>query len=182
MRRSLIAVFLLLGSVSLASAEIYQTQRLAEDGIHDPQNDAIKVLQEPGESMIDFPIDRLGLVNWVKALRDNKIDPRRSLSGNEFDGEIMHEMDMDIIMKQTANMPSVLFPHLAHTEWLSCNNCHPKIFKPQYEANDVSMDKILKGEFCGRCHDKVSFSLLTCERCHSVQHKTSTKAYIDLDK
>jgi len=76
--------------------------------------------------MIDFPMDRLGLVNWVKALRDNKINPRRSLSGNEFDGEMMQEMDMDIIMKQTANMPNVRFPHLAHTEWLTCNNCHPK--------------------------------------------------------
>lgn len=182
MRRSLIAVFLVLTGASAAHADIYQTQRLVDDGIHDPENDAIKVLQEPSESMIDFPMDRLGLVNWVKVLRENKINPRRSLSGDESDGEPMQEMDMDIIMKQTANMPNVIFPHLAHTEWLTCSNCHPKIFIPQYEANDVSMDKIFKGEFCGRCHDKVSFSLMTCERCHSVQHKTSTKAYIDLDE
>lgn len=178
MGRSLIAVFLLLGGLSVAQAETYQTQRLAEDGIHDPENDAVKVLQEPGESMIDFPMDRLGLVNWVTALRDNKINPRKSRSGEGNDGETMQELDMDVIMKQTANMPNVRFPHLAHTQWLACSNCHPKIFIPQKEANDVSMDKIFKGQFCGRCHDKVAFSLLTCERCHSVKHETSGKAYV----
>ncbi len=182
MKRSVIAVFLLLCGIAIAQAEIYQTQRLAEDGIHDPENDAIKVLQEPGESLIDFPMDRLGLVNWVQALRDQKINPRSSVTGAVDEGDEMQEMDMDVIMKQTANMPNVRFPHLAHTEWLNCNNCHPKIFLPQLEANNVNMDAILKGQFCGKCHDKVSFSLLTCERCHSVPHETSTKAYIKLEQ
>ncbi len=182
MKRSFVAVFLLVFGMSCVQAEVYKTPRLAEDGVHDPENDAVKVLQEPVESMIDFPMDRLGLINWVQALRDGKINPRRSRTGDESEGEKMEEMDMDVIMKQTANMPNVRFPHLAHTEWLTCNNCHPKIFIPQLEANNVNMDAILKGEFCGRCHDKVSFSLLTCERCHSVPHEKSNKAYINLDK
>jgi len=45
MWRSLLAVFCLLGGLSVVQAETYQTQRLAEDGIHDPENDAITVLQ-----------------------------------------------------------------------------------------------------------------------------------------
>ena len=182
MWRGLAMIFLVLAGNMAYSAETYQTKRLAEDGIHDPENETIQILQEPGEAMIDFPLDRRGRVDWVRALREGKINPRRSLSGDEYGGEMMLETDMDIIMKQTANMPNVRFPHLAHTQWLTCNLCHPKIFKPQYEANPVSMEKILKGEFCGRCHDKVAFSLWTCERCHSVPHKNSSDAYINLNK
>ncbi len=182
MWQSLAIIFLILVVNQASAADTYQTQRLVEDGIHDPENETIQILQEPVEAMIDFPLDRRGHVDWVRALRDGKINPRRSLTGDEFGGEMMLETDMDIIMKQTSNMPYVKFPHLAHTEWLTCNNCHPKIFQPQLEANPVSMEKILKGEFCGRCHDKVSFSLWTCERCHSVPHKDSTEAFIELDK
>ena len=182
MWRFYLAGFLILGLCSGSSADPYQTPRLAEDGIHDPTNDAIQILQEPAEAMIDFPQDRRGLVDWVKAIREGYINPRRSLSGDEYGGEMMLETDMDIIMKQTAYMPNVRFPHLAHTEWLTCNLCHPKIFIPQYEANPVSMEKILKGEFCGRCHDKVSFALWTCERCHSVPHANSSDAWVNMDK
>lgn len=174
--------FILMGFSTVSLAETYQTPRLVDDGIHDPENDAIQILQEPVEAMVDFPLDRRGKVDWVKSIREGKINPRRSIDGDEFGGEMMIEMDMDIIMKQTANMPFVRFPHLAHTEWLTCNNCHPKIFKPQFESNPVSMEKILKGEFCGRCHDKVAFSLWTCERCHSVSHAASTEAWINLNK
>lgn len=154
-------------------AETYKTDALADDGIHDPDNDAITILQEPGEAMVDFPLDRRGNIDWVQALREGKIEPRKSLEGDDYGGEMLLEMDMDIIMKQTAQMPHVRFPHLAHTEWLACSNCHSEIFIPQYEANPVSMEKILKGEYCGRCHDKVSFSLWSCERCHSVPHGES---------
>lgn len=178
MRRSFITLLLMVVGMAFAQAETYTTKRLAEDGIHDPENDAIKILQEPGESMIDFPMDRRGQIDWVQSIRDKKVTPRRSLNGGEYDGEFMIEIDMDIIMKRTANMPNVRFPHLAHTQWLTCNNCHPKIFVPQAGANPVSMEKILKGEFCGRCHDKVSFSLWTCERCHSVPHAKSGQAYV----
>ena len=165
-----IAAAALAGAVG---AQTYETAPLVGDGIHDPSNEAIVILQEPGEAMVDFPVDRRGNVDWVQALREGKIDPRKSLDGDEYGGETLLEMDMDIIMKQTATMPYVRFPHLAHTEWLACSNCHSEIFVPRYEANPVTMEKILKGEFCGRCHDKVAFSLWTCERCHSVPHENS---------
>lgn len=178
MWRRITGVVMVFAVSLVAVAETYETARLAEDGIHDPENEAIQILQEPVEAMVDFPLDRRGKVDWVKAIQSGKIDPRKSLSGDEYGGEMMLEMDMDIIMKQTANMPHVRFPHLAHTQWLNCSNCHPKIFQPQYEANPVTMDKILKGEFCGRCHDKVAFSLFTCERCHSVPHEGSSEVFV----
>lgn len=147
---------------------------LGDDGIHDKTNPSIASLQEPNASMKEFPKDRRNEVNWVKAIQSGLINPRKTLKGAEYDDNgVMLEMDMDIIMKNTQFMPYVRFPHLAHTQWLSCSNCHPKIFIPQEGANPINMDGVLKGEFCGRCHDKVSFSLFICERCHSIVHEGS---------
>ena len=154
-------------------AEKVQTEPLRSDGIHDPENPAIKSLQEPGDSLAKFPQDRRGGVNWVTALDQGLIQPRETLSG----AEGMLIMDMDIMFTNTGSMPWVRFPHVAHTRWLDCSNCHPKIFKPQRGANKIGMDAILAGEFCGRCHDKVAFSLWICERCHSVPHEKSPKQW-----
>ncbi len=146
---------------------------LAEDGIHDPKGAAIDVLQEPREAMKDFPKDRRGEVDWVRALQEGYINPRKSRTGDPWEEALPMEMDFDIIMKNTMGMPWVRFPHKPHTQWLACSNCHPKIFIPREGANDISMTKVLRGEYCGRCHDKVSFSLFVCERCHSVPHENS---------
>lgn len=155
---------------------------LAEDGIHDPANEAIHALQDPKASMANFPKDRRGEVNWVEALNAGVIQPRATVTGNAADGDVMPELDLDIIMNTTADMPHVRFPHLAHTRWLACSNCHPDIFKAKTDGNPITMTKILRGEFCGRCHDKVSFSLWVCERCHSVPHKNSPAAWWDTKK
>lgn len=146
-----------------------KTEKLAEDGIHDPANDAIAVLQEPSDAMAAFPQDRRGGVNWVRALDLGIINPRADIKG---ESEMM-VMDMDVLFKDTGNMPWVKFPHLAHTKWLACSNCHPDIFIPQKGANNPSMDGILAGEHCGRCHDKVAFALWICERCHNTPHENS---------
>ena len=146
---------------------------LSEDGIHDPEGQELKSLQEPQVAMKDFPADRRGMVNWAKAIDQGIIDPRMSRTGDEE----MNIMDMDIMLKNTAEMPWVRFPHLAHTRWLDCSNCHPAIFLPQKGANKMGMDAIIAGEYCGRCHDKVAFALWTCERCHSVPHPGSPKAW-----
>ncbi len=146
---------------------------LAVDGIHDPDNPALPSLQNPEESMITFPKDRRGEVQWVESLNKGIITPRKFVTGDSGEGEELKELDLDIIMKNTAQMPHVRFPHLAHTRWLACSNCHSEIFIPKAGANPVSMEKILKGEYCGRCHDKVSFALWACERCHSVPHPGS---------
>ena len=155
---------------------------LAEDGIHDPTNDAINTLQNPKAAMANFPKDRRGEVNWVEAINQGVINPRMTRTGKPEDGDPMPELDLDILMKNTGQMPHVRFPHLAHTRWLACSNCHPDIFKAQENGNPINMTKILRGEFCGRCHDKVSFSLWVCERCHSVPHENSPPAWWDTNK
>jgi len=144
-----------------------------DDSYHDTHNDAIVVLQSPTEAMAKFPRDRREEVDWVKTLDQGLIDPRVNLKG----GDEMVTMDLDIIMKNTQFMPWVRFPHLQHTKWLACQNCHPAIFIPQENANPISMNKVLRGEYCGVCHDKVSFSLFICERCHSIPHEGSGPAW-----
>jgi c(7)-type cytochrome triheme protein len=143
------------------------------DPIHDRSDAALPSLQEPREAMAAFPIDRRGGIDWVKALDLGIINPRSDLQGNE----PMATLDQDILFKDTGNMPWVKFPHIVHTKWLACENCHPEIFIPKAGANNPSMDGILAGEFCGRCHDKVAFALWICERCHSVPHKNSPKKW-----
>ncbi|NOX75615.1 MAG: hypothetical protein GXP17_03155 [Gammaproteobacteria bacterium] len=143
-----------------------KTEELSTDGIHDPDNDAISTLQEPAEALSAFPLDRRGGVDWVKALALGIIEPRANLLGDAK----MQVLNLDILFKDTGQMPWVKFPHQAHTQWLACSNCHPNIFIMKKGANQPSMDGILAGEHCGRCHDKVAFALWTCERCHNVPH------------
>lgn len=151
------------------------TEKLATDGIHDPKNPAISALQEPAEAMGAFPIDRRGGVNWVKALDLGIINPRADIKGESK----MMPLDLDILFKDTDKMPWVKFPHLAHTKWLACSNCHPAIFIQKKGANNPSMDGILAGEHCGRCHDKVAFALWTCERCHNTPHEGTPKRWME---
>jgi c(7)-type cytochrome triheme protein len=140
-----------------------------EDGIHDPTNDAVKVLQEPAEAMANFPRDNAGLIDWVKALDQGLINPRKGLHGEEE----MFATDFDVIFKKTGSMPFVRFPHRPHTEWLTCRNCHPKIFLPQKGGNPITMSGIIQGNYCGVCHGKVAFPpTKNCGRCHSVPKDT----------
>ncbi len=137
---------------------------LVESGIYAADNDSIGILQNPIEALADFPTNRRHEIDWVKALNAGLIAPRANIDGTE----VMESLDLDVLMEQTAGMPFVTFPHLAHTKWLSCDNCHNEIFEPIKNGNPITMGKILKGEYCGRCHDRVAFSLFVCEKCHNT--------------
>jgi c(7)-type cytochrome triheme protein len=113
-----------------------------------------------------LPKAKQGYVDWVQALRQGIIHPKESLTGDP-DTPTMPPLDFNIIFKAKGDIPDVVYPHLPHTEWLDCRNCHPGIFKMQAGSNPVTMEKIIQGEFCGRCHGKVSFPLSDCSRCHS---------------
>jgi c(7)-type cytochrome triheme protein len=156
-------------------AKTVKTEALAADGIHDPKNNAITTLQEPAEAMSAFPLDRRGDVDWVKAINLGIIEPRADLLGKTQ----MPILDTDILFKDTAQMPWVKFPHKAHTQWLSCSNCHPDIFIQKKGANNLSMNNILAGEYCGRCHGRVSFAQWTCERCHNTPHTGTPETWTE---
>ena len=111
-----------------------------------------------------LPKTKLGYVDWVKAITDGSIDPLESLRD---DFNPMPPIDFDVVFQIDGNMPDTVFPHLPHTLWLDCRNCHPGIFKMQAGTNPVTMEKIFRGEFCGRCHGVVAFPISDCLRCHS---------------
>ena len=113
-----------------------------------------------------LPKAKQGYVDWVQALRQGIIHPKETLTGDP-DTPTMPPLDFNIIFKAKGDIPDVVYPHLPHTEWLDCRNCHPGIFKMQAGSNPVTMEKIIQGEFCGRCHGKVSFPLRDCSRRHS---------------
>jgi c(7)-type cytochrome triheme protein len=148
-------------------------ESIFQDGVHDSENAASHTLQNPEVALKEFPRDRRNQVDWVQALDQGFIEPRADKEGKSK----IQELDMDIVMNNTQFMPYVKFPHIVHTRWLACSNCHPKIFIPKENANPISMNKVLRGQYCGVCHDKVAFALFVCERCHSVPHKGSGPAW-----
>ncbi|HET8745017.1 MAG TPA: c(7)-type cytochrome triheme domain-containing protein [Ramlibacter sp.] len=132
--------------------------------VHDPANPDHAKLQQPKEAFAVLPSDARGRPDWVRALREGAIQPRASVRGDA----AMQVLELDVLMKNTAQMPYVKFPHGAHTQWLACANCHDALFVPKAGANPTTMPKILAGESCGVCHAKVAFTaMFTCERCHS---------------
>lgn len=158
--------FILLLSLTFASLTLAETAivALSKDGIHDTQNPAFSLLQEPAEALTNLPVDANGQIDWVKTLQNGHIAPRTGVTGTEK----MKEVDLDLVMKNSASMPHVLFSHKVHTQWLTCSDCHSRIFLPQVGGNFITMAKIMQGEYCGVCHGKVAFSILNCDRCHVV--------------
>lgn len=142
---------------------------LDQDNIHDPDNPALEIMQNPGEALSKLPPDEAGdignKVRWVQALQEGYIEPRTNI----FPETKIQVLDLDILMKNTGSAQYVLFPHKAHTQWLDCVNCHDHLFAKKAGGTPMlSMLMILSGEFCGRCHGAVAFPLLLCNRCHSV--------------
>lgn len=153
---------------------------LEEDGFHDPTNKFLKKKQQPRDGLSTLPSNDYGNhVNWVKARVEGSISPRRDLeapaAGIEMEVPVM---DLDIFLNLWGSQPIVRFPHLAHEQWLHCQNCHEmpvleeKIFIPQEGSNNIRMEGILSGEKCGICHSAVAFPVSNCYRCHSVDRNS----------
>lgn len=137
----------------------------------DENNPDHERLQNIDEATRTLPYDANGFPDWMRALNAGLIKPRAGLTGNEK----MEVLDLDIIMRNTKEMPHVRFPHRSHTLWLSCSNCHPDPFKPLTGSTTIRMADIFRGEYCGKCHDRVAFiTFFSCDRCHSVPQKIST--------
>jgi len=114
-----------------------------------------------------LPRDAVGGIDWVTALNAKAIEPKSSLAT---DGEPEPELDLDVeLVPQDTPDFKVTYPHKIHTSLLSCASCHTEIFQMQAGADPITMEKILGGEYCGRCHGKVAFDPTTaCQRCHKA--------------
>ncbi len=117
----------------------------------------------PEVVMKSIPKEATGLEDWVKAFKEDKINPHESL---DLDKKHSPPLKFDVEIPAVGSMPNVIFPHEPHTYWLDCTNCHPGIFMMKKGGNPISMVKIVNGEFCGRCHGRVAFPIANCTRCH----------------
>jgi c(7)-type cytochrome triheme protein len=162
--------WLLALALAVTTAALAQTAKLwpplAEDGIRDPASPAIGVLQEPREALSALPRDSVGNnVLWMRALDQGAIQPRTNI----YPETKVNLRMTQVLLKNTGEMPLVVFPHRQHTAWLDCVNCHDHLFKQVAGATQINMNLILHGEKCGLCHGAVAFPLTECYRCHSAE-------------
>lgn len=70
------------------------------------------------------------------------------------------------------NAPRVVFSHERHVKGsgLKCVGCHYQIFMMAQGSYKMNMEKITKGDFCGKCHNgQKAFDVKekkNCSRCH----------------
>ena len=147
----------------VSSHEAFQSLR--DGNFYDPKNPDLKHLQRYDEAVANLPMDANGFPDWMRALREAKIQPWAGMKPNA----TMNILDLDVVMKNTKEMPFVRFPHYAHTLWLDCANCHPAPFESKAGSTSITMADIFRGRYCGMCHDRVAFiTFFSCQRCHSV--------------
>lgn len=133
----------------------------------DPSNADARLLQDAHQALGAFPADGQGFVDWVAALDRGLIAPRAGLK----EGPAPPPFDLDIVMRNTREMPHVVFPHRRHAQWLDCGNCHPALFPEKAGATAILMEDIFRGRHCGTCHGRVAFPAhYACERCHRLPH------------
>lgn len=117
-----------------------------------------------------FPKDDFGYPDWVGAVKQGIIKPRGAIRSGAVQDEPFEE-DITFLINDRL-MANVVFPHKTHNYWLSCKVCHPGIFIDKKGANKFAMKDIWNGQYCGRCHGKVSFQpkgFENCRRCHSAK-------------
>ena len=63
----------------------------------------------------------------------------------------------------------VIFPHWFHRIRFRCKVCHNELgFEMRAGANEITMGKIIDGQYCGLCHnDEVAWGVDNCNLCHS---------------
>jgi c(7)-type cytochrome triheme protein len=149
---------------------------IADDtAIRDYTLSEVEALQDPRVATDFFPRDRDAKPDWVDVLRRGLITPRETLRGEPRRPEFLGDPPAEgIVFRNTAQMPYVVFPHQAHTEWLACTNCHDDLFERRATGQGEGMVAIFMGRHCGTCHGKVAFSPIgSCYRCHSLPNPTA---------
>jgi len=78
-----------------------------------------------------------------------------------------------------AGMRPVVFPHWFHRIRFRCKVCHADLgFKFKAGGNEITMAKIIEGEYCGACHNgEIAWSIENCDICHSGKPGTATNIH-----
>lgn len=78
-----------------------------------------------------------------------------------------------------AGMRPVVFPHWFHRIRFRCKVCHADLgFKLKAGGNEITMAKIIEGQYCGACHNgEIAWSIENCDVCHSGKPGTPTQVH-----
>lgn len=70
---------------------------------------------------------------------------------------------------EAAGVRPVIFSHWFHRIRYRCKVCHSELgFEMRASSNDVLMEEIINGKFCGMCHNgKTAWGPENCILCHS---------------
>jgi c(7)-type cytochrome triheme protein len=114
-----------------------------------------------------LPTDYSGQTDWTLAMTRGDIAPRPGLASGAPEQAVF---DFDVRFADAPDPTQhVTYQHSSHTQWLSCDNCHPAIFPLDRGAKlpTITMAEIEAGEYCGVCHGTVAFAADdACARCH----------------
>lgn len=123
-----------------------------------------------------LPKDDEDNIDWMAALADKIITPRGTIDLGAKDEGKTSDDDIEL---STSGKPNrmVIFSHKAHTQWLTCTNCHNAIFKREAGSATITMSAIDDGKYCGVCHDKVAIAQPSgCKGCHKVKPAKAAKS------
>jgi c(7)-type cytochrome triheme protein len=86
-------------------------------------------------------------------------------------GDAMPEYG-DVVLNHRAEKEGVrpvVFPHWFHRIRFRCKVCHSELgFQMRAGANQVTMEQIIDGKFCGMCHNsQIAWGPDRCDLCHS---------------
>jgi c(7)-type cytochrome triheme protein len=78
-----------------------------------------------------------------------------------------------------AGMRPVVFSHWFHRIRFRCKVCHADLgFEFKAGGNQITMAKIIDGQFCGACHNgEIAWSVENCAMCHSGLPGTPTQIH-----
>ena len=78
----------------------------------------------------------------------------------------------DVVLNRNSEKEGVrpvIYPHWFHRIRFQCRVCHSEMgFQMRVGANNVTMEEIIDGKFCGACHNgEIAWSVDNCDLCHS---------------
>lgn len=78
----------------------------------------------------------------------------------------------DVVLNRNSEKEGVrpvIYPHWFHRIRFQCRVCHSEMgFEMRVGANNVTMEEIIDGKFCGACHNgEIAWSVENCDLCHS---------------
>ncbi len=92
----------------------------------------------------------------------------------QFNSEPTYAEYGDVVLNRysdKAGVRPVVYPHWFHRIRFRCKVCHHELgFEMRAGANDVRMNDLAEGKFCGMCHNgDIAWGLQNCDLCHSAR-------------